>query len=166
MPRRLVRKNGQGVILDASVKRTKEGVAISLQSKVLDELFSRFHPQGLDYVTSSNAEWGVVKGKRLAGQAEIIAGDLNAQNCRINSWGEGGLYVDSQQSVFNFSMLRAVGLERKVTFEFKGLYTEEKINKWIDMLQRTVKKIYLNYLKPIDKEVVITYRETSHEQFL
>ncbi len=130
-------------IVNMAVKRTDDGLRITLQSPIDFKILKRPQKFTLGNVTCFNPRQEQVDG--------IDSFFSTAQSYEVNG-------------MPNLTMLLAENLKSGVTFVFPPMpISDKKIREWIEQFREDAKILFLTYVKPVDYSVVITSQTIERE---
>lgn len=141
-------------ILELRVKRVPEGIEIFAKSKELENFFSQ---------TGKDNHDGLWNGQKPYHIPNITDSTLRAI---LSYWGTDELLLNESVDNPNMSVLRSIGLGEGITMIIPTIASHTDVEQYAKAIKENVKKLYKNYVKPIDitvQLVSIIKGDASHE---
>jgi hypothetical protein len=141
-------------LLRATIRRGEDGLKIDLSSPIDWSIFAQ---KNKGYMKLGGIDCFIPKGDDLA---QSIA-EVGVRG----SFGVGAAFIDLNYP--NLTLLLAKDINQGVTFNF-GLVpiSDSKLELFVTNLREQVKTLYLSYLRPVERTVIInaqTIESTIHE---
>lgn len=144
-------------ILIVRVRRSKQGLSVYLKSSCLENYFRQISK-------------GVINNTLWCGHKAYQGFDIRlpqsiTQRLDVSHW-HGSMFSQQGENdftLYNCSMLRAVGLCHGVKFLWIGLHPSSSVTNWLTQLQDVVMHIYVLYIKPKEQTICLSIKETLDE---
>ncbi len=140
-----IKKKENVKLMKLGVFRTAKGIEVYVESEFIETFFRKYN------ISEGELMWGSSK------PYTIPAGLSSNFRYMLESW-KGGLFLESEQSTPNLSMIRAEGISEGKRFLFNSqIYSKAELTKFGKMFKEQVLKFFDEYLKPVNVSIEMVF---------
>jgi hypothetical protein len=152
-------------IASISTIRTPTGIDVKIVSPVIEEYFKSQHAR-ISRSSGRAPERYYASADSVPGQAYRVEAEriyLGEHDCYFGHWERSPFDANfSRDGVCNLSIFRAVGLGEGYTRSLPNpLVSRQALQTWVNVATKSMKSLYVEFLKPVEFRITITSEERS-----